>query len=252
MAGSPPASPCAYHIKGTASYHRTLFLKDFRVLGHIVTNYFKLLSTHYKEKAEYSYACDLFFLKKVLRSSFLLIKRKMATATRGMTKKKNTSSPSLSAVLLARKKTVHCRSVTLHSKGLHPEGASLCVSYCMWFTLASVLFNLLVLPCADVRTTHVSRKSSVTHEAASYQQTLLHMACSPAPVLHHTWSLSALDAAAQSEGVWCVLLFVRHFSTGETLPRVTLFLGQSMHSGVTAEQFSPETAPCQGNAFIFS
>lgn len=105
----------------------------------------------------------------------------------------------------------------------------------MWFTLASVLFNLLVLPRADVkRTTHVSWKSSVTHEAASYQQTLLHMACSSAPVLHHTRSLPALSAATQSEGVWCVLWFVRHFSTGEMLPRVTLFLGQSMHSGVTA------------------
>lgn len=194
MAGSPPGSPCAYHIKGTARYHRTLFLKDFH-------NYFKLLNTHYKEKAEYSYACDLFFLKKVLRSSFLLIKRKMATATRGMTKKKKTRSPSLSAVLLARKKTIHCRSVTLDSKALHPE-RSVTVHHGAWFTLASVSFNLLVCPRADIRrTTYVSWKSSVTHKAASYQQTLLHMACSPAPVLHHTQSLPALGAAAQSERV---------------------------------------------------
>lgn len=75
----------------------------------------------------------------------------MATATRGTTKKKNTRSPSLSAVLLARKKTVHCQSVTLDSKTLHPEWVT--VHYCAWFTSASVLFNLLVCPRADVRRT---------------------------------------------------------------------------------------------------
>lgn len=157
----------------------------------------------------------------------------MATATRGTTKKKNTRSPSLNAVLLARKKTVHCQSVTLDSKTLHPERVT--VRYCAWFTSASVLFNLLVCPRADVRRASYVSWGQHTSPGSPLPPTRQH----PANRHYGTWlvrlllsnttqSLPALGAATQSEGVWCVLRFVRHFSTEEKLPRVALFFGQSI------------------------
>lgn len=71
----------------------------------ITNNNFKLFHVNLKEKkSKYSYVCDLFFLKQIFRSWFLLMNTKAANIIRGTIKKKNTRSPSLNAVFFSKEK----------------------------------------------------------------------------------------------------------------------------------------------------
>lgn len=145
------------------------------------------------------------------------MKRKKAAATRGMIRKKKTRSPSLRAVLFARKTELTVMDSYVSIKpSLSTQSTP---GDHTWFTSASSLFNLLGFLHENIeRTKYISWSSFVTLRGHILPTDATGTwICSPDPVL----PLSQYSYINKQQGFSYVLLLVQHRRTEEMLQCVT-------------------------------